>query len=78
MVTPRRPRRFRPELIGPTRVDHELVQEVLRRKALGIHDEFKTVDRKGRQVTVSLRSSANLYQRMMAAKGLPVQVGAQG
>lgn len=66
---------LRPALIGPTRVDHDLVKRVLAYKAQGIRDEIHTTDRKGRKVKITIRSSAYLYQKVMAAKGLAVQVG---
>lgn len=61
--------------LGSPRVDEELIAQVRKARADGITDTFWTTDDQGRPVRVQRRSDADLYQRMMAAKGVLVRVG---
>jgi hypothetical protein len=66
-------KRFIPRL-GLERIDHDLVDQVRKLRAQGITDQFEVV-RGGRRYQVTHRSDADLYRRMMAAKGLEVNIG---
>lgn len=61
--------------LGSPRINEALVDQVRKAKAQGVTDTFYTTDRRGRSIRVERRSDSDLYQRMMAARGLPVQVG---
>ena len=64
--------------LGSPRVDHELVKKVIEIRAKQIGDVSFVTTRRGRSARVERRSDADLYQRMMEAKGLPVRLGAYG
>jgi hypothetical protein len=58
-----------------TRVDEDVIARVRLAKIRGFSETFWT-GRGWVPVRVERRSDADLYQRMMAAKGLQVRVGA--
>jgi hypothetical protein len=64
--------------LGSPRIDHDLIDRVRKAKAEGVGDTFTMADRRGRRVVVTWKSDSDLYQRMMAAKGLLVRVGSNG
>jgi hypothetical protein len=63
--------------LGSPRIDEALIAKVRTLRATGITDVFWTSDSKGRQVKVERKSDADLYQRIMAAKGVAVLIGPQ-
>ena len=62
--------------LGSPRTDHDLIARIRLERAKGVTDTFYTSDRKGRRIRVQRQSDADLYQRVMAARGIPVRIGA--